>query len=114
MRDDTRGFVLYQLTALARLQHSQGHSDINCTVSDDLDALLGDTHVTHPFYEWSLEYSALVAQPVIESPVCPKCGNVHPVVMAIPGRAMGGTWVAGSTLTECGECGHRLAYRPSR
>lgn len=109
----TRGFLLYQLTALARLQHSQGHSAIDCTVTDDLDKELGDTHNSHPeFYDWHAQYLALVAQPVWESPVCPKCGNVRPVYLAIPSRAMGGTWVMGANITECGVCEYRISYRP--
>lgn len=109
----TRGFTLYQLTALARTMHSQGHSGIDCTVTDDIDQALGDTHDSHPIWEeWTREYHALVAQPVRESPVCPECLNVHPVTYAIPSRAMGGTWVMGANVTECGVCGYRIAYRP--
>lgn len=111
----TRGFLLYQLTAKARTAHADGHSGIDCNVPDEIDEYLGEPHNRHPeFYDWHAEYLALVAQPVTESPVCPKCGNVHPVTMWIPGRAMGGTWVRGTTIKECGHCGHRLSYSPDR
>lgn len=110
-----RGFTLYQLTALARLMHSQGHSAVNCTVTDDVDQALGDTHDAHPVWEvWSRDYHALVAQPVRESPQCPKCFDVAPVTSHIPGRAVGGGWVPGATIAKCGYCGHRLAYKPNK
>lgn len=109
----TRGFTLYQLTALARLQHTEGHSGIDCTVTDDIDRELGDIHNRHPeFYDWHAQYMALVAQPVRESPVCPKCLNVHPVSYGIPDVVRGAMLVKGATLIECGICTHEIAYIP--
>lgn len=110
-----RGFTLYQLTALARVMHSQGHSAIECTVTDEIDVLLEDTHDSHPSWEsWSRDYHALVAMPVRESPQCSKCFDVAPVTSWVPGRVMGGTWVSGVTIVECGNCGHRIDYRPDK
>lgn len=110
-----RGFTLYQLTALAREMHRQGHTSVDCTATEDLDAILGETHDSHPTWgEWSRDYHALVAAPVRESPQCPECFDVAPVASHIPGRAMCGSWVGGATIVECGACGHRVSYKPDR
>lgn len=108
----TRGFTLYQLNALSRLQHTQGHSGIDCNVSDEIDRELGESHNRHPeFYDWHAEYMALVAQPVRESPVCRNCGNVHPVYLGIPDVVRGAMLIRGGSMTVCGICDNRIEYR---
>jgi hypothetical protein len=45
---------------------------------------------------------------------CPKCGKQwnNRVFTGIPGRVMGGCWIAGAEIIEC-SCGKRLLYRAS-
>jgi len=42
---------------------------------------------------------------------CPGCGDTHRVTEGIPGRAMGGMWIEGTTLERCRGCNKILAYR---
>ena len=109
-----RGYALYIFTAQNRAAHRAGHAGIGCTVPDDLDAVLEDTHSTHEeFLRNYREYAALVAQPVRESPVCGKCGAVAPVFYGIPQRVQGAMLIQGATLVECGHCTAVIEYRPS-
>ena len=115
----TRGYRLYRLAAVGRQMHSEGHSGLNCTMGADAESRYewvdqdSSGVIDHPdFYRDHANYMGLVAQGVPESPQCPKCFSVAPVSMHIPGKAMGGTWIRGATIRECGHCGHRTAYEP--
>lgn len=43
---------------------------------------------------------------------CSKCGDVHRVLMAAPGCAMGGVWFRGADMQCCRTCDALLKYVP--
>lgn len=113
MVSTARGYLRYLACAINRELHAQGHSGADCTVSDEIDRVLGETHTGHPeFFRIWREYAQLRQVPVREVPVCRNCGNVAPVYLGIPNRVMGATLIRGGIITECGMCGYRIDYKP--
>lgn len=47
-------------------------------------------------------------------PACPTCGDTAYVSLWIPGRAMGGGWVAGATQKRCRTGNHLLSHVPDK